>query len=42
MLALSKLDPATMTSEVTTDDDDVIDYNPADDDDVIDYVPGKK
>lgn len=42
MLALSKLDPATMTSEVTTDEDDVIDYNPADDDDVIDYVPGKK
>lgn len=42
MLALSKLDPATMTSEVTTDDDDVIDYNPADDDDVIDYVLGKK
>ncbi len=43
MLALSKLDPATMTSEVTPDDDDVIDYNPADEnDDVIDYIPGKK
>lgn len=40
MLALSKLDPTTMTSEVTPDDDDVIDYNPADDNDVIDYVPG--
>lgn len=37
MLTLSKLDPATMTSEIA--DDDIIDYDP--DDDVIDYVPGK-
>lgn len=39
MLALSKLDPATMTSEIT--DDEIIDYDPSNDDDVIDYVPGK-
>ena len=35
MLTLSKLDPATMTSELN---DEVVDYEP---EEVIDYVPGK-
>lgn len=40
MLALSKLDPATMTSELN---DDVEEYTPGGgDDEVIDYTPGKK
>lgn len=38
MLALSKIDPATMTSAVN---DDVIDYSP-DDGEIIDYVPSKQ
>lgn len=39
MLSLSKLDPATMTSELN---DEVVDYVPGGgDDDVIDYTPGK-
>lgn len=39
MLSLSKLDPATMTSELK---DEVVDYVPGGgDDDVIDYTPGK-
>lgn len=39
MLALSKLDPATMTSELN---DEVVDYVPGGgDDEVIDYIPGK-
>ena len=39
MLSLSKLDPATMTSELN---DEVVDYVPSGgDDDVIDYTPGK-
>ena len=37
MLTLSKLDPATMTSELN---DEVVEYNP--NDEVIDYVPGNK
>ena len=43
MLTLSGIDPATMTSEVSSDEDDVVDYDPngGGDDDVIDYVPGK-
>ena len=36
MLTLSKLDPATMTSELN---DEVVDYEP---EEVIDYVPGNK
>lgn len=36
MLALSKIDPATMTSELN---DEVVEYDP--NDEVIDYVPGK-
>lgn len=40
MLALSKLDPATMTSELN---DDVEEYTPGGgDDEVIDYTPGNK
>ena len=39
MLSLSKLDPATMTSELNNE---VVDYVPGGgDDDVIDYTPGK-
>ena len=39
MLSLSKLDPATMTSELN---EEVVDYVPGGgDDDVIDYTPGK-
>ena len=43
MLTLSGIDPATMTSEVSSDEDDVVDYDPngGGDDEVIDYVPGK-
>lgn len=37
MLTLSKLDPATMTSELN---DEVVEYDP--NDEVIDYVPGNK
>lgn len=36
MLALSKIDPATMTSEIN---DEVVDYTPSEE--IIDYVPGK-
>ena len=43
MLTLSGIDPATMTSEVSNDEDDVVEYSPngGGDDEVIDYVPGK-
>ena len=43
MLTLSGIDPATMTSEVSSDEDDVVEYSPngGGDDEVIDYVPGK-
>lgn len=41
MLALSKIDPATMTSEIN--DDEVVDYTPnsSNEEEIIDYTPGK-
>lgn len=40
MLALSKIDPATMTSTVSDAGDDIVDYVPGGEE-IIDYVPGK-
>ena len=40
MLALSQLDPATMTSEINGEDSNIIDYTPGgNNDEIIDYVP---
>lgn len=40
MLALSKIDPATMTSTASEAGDDIVDYVPGGEE-IIDYVPGK-